>query len=478
MSPLSTAWAPSPEGLRRGGTVVLWTGLLGSIALVLGLAWVAPDVLPLVPVLTVGVAAVAFLLGRPDLHLFTVLLGSAAVLQHKPGVQITEVIYGIYAMFFLATWFAMDLAGRRTLVGSAETKILLLFGLYVTALVPVAFMNGGTPHTVVREVTSLTMLGFLFPIRDVCTRSERGVRSLLTIGVVLSVFVVVRNLVLYQTALGDADRLSEIIGGRIIANDHVMAASALVSLVFLLHARRAWHVVGLAAVFMLSIGGLILTMSRGFWVAFIWGMLFIIATVDRKRKARLVLYGALATLPLIVVGVVFFGSLVSLYFDGLVERLFSVGDSLTKDVSMLGRVYEARGALRRIAENPVLGHGPGVPFTFTSILTRAEATTVFVHNGYVYLWYAFGLLGTGLMLALGGRAIWAGFETYRAEGAPRLLRLTGLASASALFAFTLSAMTSNPFYHKDYLLGLAFLMGLAYGVRAQQVARTPTDEPL
>lgn len=477
MSPLSPAWVPSPEGLRRGGTAALWAGLLVSIACVLGLAWAAPDLLPFALALTAGAGAVAFLLGRPELHLYAVLLGSAAVLQHKPGVQVTEVIYGLYAMFFLATWFARDIAGPRSLLASAETRTLLLFGLYVAALIPVAFVHGGTPHTIVREITSLTMLAFLFPIRDICARSERGVRTLVTIGLVLSLFVVVRNLLMYQAALGDAERLSEIIGGRVVANDHVLAASALASFVFLLHARRAVPLAGTAVVFMLSVGGLLLTMSRGFWLAFIWGLLFIIATVDRQLKARIVLYGALATLPLITIGILFFGSIVSLYFDNLVERLFSVGDSFTKDVSMLGRVYEAEAALGHIAQNPVLGHGAGVPFTFSTILTRTEVTTTFVHNGYVYLWYCFGLVGAALMLTLWGRAIWAGLQTYRARGAPRLLRLAGLASAASLFAFTLSAMTSNPFFHKDYLLGLAYLMGLAYGVRAHQIALAPTDEP-
>jgi O-antigen ligase len=473
VSGLSSEWAPSPEGLRRGGTAVLWMGLLCSIAVVLGLVWAAPDVLPLVLVVTVGVGVVAFLLRRPDLHLYTVLLCSAVVLHHKPGVQLTEVIYGLYAMFFLATWFARDLAGRRSLLASTETKTLLLFGLYVAALIPVAFMQGGTAHTVVREITSLTMLAFLFPIREVCERSERGVRVVVTIGLLLSLFVVVRNMFMYQSALNDAAQLSEMIVGRVIANDHVLAASALASFVFLLHTSRPWAVARTAVVFMLMVGGLLLTMSRGFWLAFIWGMLFIVVTVDRQRKARIVVYGTIAVLLLVAIGVLFFGSFVTLYFENLVDRLFSVGDSLTRDVSMLGRVYEAEAALGHIAENPVVGHGAGVPFTFTTILSRTETTVTFIHNGYVYLWYAFGLVGSGLMLALWGRAIWAGLQAYRADGAPELVRLAGLASAASLFAFTLSAMTSNPFWHKDYLLGLALLMGLAYGTRARAESPPP-----
>ena len=467
MSVLSSAWVPSEKGLRQGGTVLLWAVLCVGVAGVLGVAWMAPDLLPLVPVLAVGVGAVAFLLGRPDLHLYTVLLLSATVLHHEPGVQLTEVVYGIYVIFFLSVWFAQDLAGPRTLLASAETRTLLLFGLYVAAIVPLSFVYGGTPHTVVREVTSLLMLAFLFPIREVCHRSERGVRAIVTVGVLLILFVVVRNVLMYRAALNDARQLSEMITGRVIANDHVLAAASLAAFVFLLHANRLWAVVRTSVMFMLSLGGLLLTMSRGFWLAFIWGLLFIVVTVDRKHKARIALYSVLSILPLLAIGMIFFGHLVKLYLENLTDRLFSVQGSFTTDVSMLGRVYEAKAALGHIKEDPVLGHGPGAPFTFTTILTRTQLTTTFIHNGYVYLWYAFGLVGTGLMLVLWARAIGAGVKTYRTEGASELLRLTGLASAAALFAFTLSAMTSNPFWHKDYLLGLGFLMGIAYGAHAQ-----------
>src|SRR5690606_4999639 len=123
----------------------------------------------------------------------------------------------------------------------------------------------------------------------------------------------------------------------------------------------------------------------------------------------------------------------------------------TQDLSLLSRFAEAQGALARIEQNPILGHGVGVPYAFNDILSHTTITRTFIHIGYLYLWYTFGLLGGGLALFWWGRSLWCGLKTYRVREAPLLLRLGGLAAAATLVAFTLSASTSNPFYHKDYL---------------------------
>jgi O-antigen ligase len=468
MKALSPGWSPTPVVLRRMGATALWAGLLAGLLLLFGLLWKSPQLLPLLPALLALGLVVPYLVRRPFLHLCVTLLASLLVLEHKPEIQVEEVLYGLYCAFFLAVWFFDELVRKRTPVfGPPESRALLYFLLYVTALVPLSLVLGGTPYTIVREFHALIMLLFFFPIRDACVREKNGTRVMLQIGLALSVFVVFRNLVQYQTVLHSADQLIGVIQGRVIANDHVLAASSIFTFVFLLYGRSLRQAAVYLVLFLLCFSGLLLTLGRAFWLAFALAVFFLLLVVDRRAKVRLVVFGSSAALPLLAIGLFFFGNYVSLFLEGLLDRLSSVSGSLTRDISLMGRITEAQGALARIEQNPILGHGVGVPFEYRNILSRTTVSTTFIHNGYLYLWYAFGLVGTALMLYLWVRSFWAGLQTYRSRHAPMVLRLAGLGAAATMVAFTLSANTSNPFWHKDYLLGLAYVMAIAFGVRAR-----------
>lgn len=478
MNLLSPDWTPSPTALYRGGTALLWLGFAGGLLLLFGVMWWSPQLLPYVPLLVVGSVGIVYLVRHPLVHLCLTLLASMLILRHQPGIQIEEVLYGFYCIFFLATWFA-DAILRRGIrpFASRESKTLLIFLLLVVAMLPLSFFLGGTPRTIGRELIALVMLCFFFPIREVCARHPHGVKILLAIAAVISVFAVFRNLLLYQAALNNSDQLIGVIQGRVIANDHVMTAASLFSFVFLLHAVTVRRASIYLVLFLLSFTGLLLTLSRGFWLAFALGTIFLFFVVEPRYRTRILFFGSTAALPLLAVGLFFFGDYVMLFLSGLLDRLVSIKGSLTKDISMLGRIYESRGALARIAENPLLGHGIGVPFSFHSILTRTTVSQTFMHNGYLSLWYRFGLVGTTLVLYWWGRSFWCGLRSFRTTGAPPVLRLAGLGAAAALVAFTLSAMTSNPFYHKDYLFGLAYIMGLACGAHARLTASPPAGIP-
>ncbi len=473
MNALSPSWTPSTAAVHRGGVAVLWAGLAAGLGVLFLLVTRAPELLPLLPIVLLGSMVVPYLVRRPFLHLRVTLLASVLVLEHKPEIQVEEVLYGLYCLFFLSLWFFDELVRKGTpLFKPLESRALLYFVAYVTALVPLSLLLGGTPYTIAREFHALIMLGFFFPIREACIRYPNGTRSMLRIGLALSVFVVFRNLIQYQSVLNNADQLIGVIQGRVIANDHVLAASSIFTFAFLLYSHTLRQAATYLVFFLLCFSGLLLTLGRAFWLSFALAVLFLFIVVGRRHKVRIVVFGSSAALPLLAIGLYFFGDFVTLFLQGLLERLTSVSGSMTRDISLIGRITEAQGALVRIAQNPILGHGVGVPFEYRNIIARVTLSTTFIHNGSLYLWYAFGLPGAALMLFWWWRSFWCGLRTFRHKDAPETLRLAGLAAAATLVAFTLSAQTSNPFWHKDYLLGLSYVMGIACGVYAR-VHATP-----
>lgn len=453
--------------VRWGGLFVLSGGFGLGLLLTVFLLWKAPHLLPVVPILVVGGAAVLYLVRHPFVHLCVVLAGAALILEHEPGIQATEVLYGLYASFFLGLWFFEHLVLRRSNpFDTPDGKAVLGWLVLVVVLLPVSVLYDASARTIFRELSALILLGFYFPIKDACVRYREGVRALALVAAGLALFAVVRNLVTYQTALQSTEYVSQLGSNRVIASVQVLAAASIFSFTFLVYAHRlrdaALHL-GLFAVFF---AGLILTLSRGFWVAFVMGAGVLFLLADRKRRLRLVVLSGTGLATLLLIGVLFFGDLLVLFIGSVVERIASIG-AMSTDLSMLGRYYETEAALARIRANPILGHGVGAPFHFLDVITRTTYVHTFMHNGYVSLWYRFGLLGTGLVLFWWGMGIWNGIRAFRTAWAPPLLRLCALATAATLVAFILSSYTSNPFYHKDYVFTFTYLTGLAAGIWAR-----------
>ena len=468
MNLLSPDWTPSPAALHRGGAALLWGGLGVSLLVLVHLLWNAPDLLPALLVATVAAPLFYALVRHPFAHLCVVLAASALILRHQPGIQIEEVLYGLYCMVYLACWFVAEIGLRReNPFDSPHARTLGAFLLLVVLLLPVSVMYGGTPRLILRELTALSLLGFVFPIKAACARRPSAVRTLVLVGLGLALFVSFRNLLTYQALLNNAERIADMLRGRVDSNVNILSVAALFCAVFLVYTRRLRHAVVFLGLFALFFGGVILSLTRGFWVAFASSLVFLFFVVERSRKVRLVWMGVGGGIALLTLGFLFFGDFVTLFLYGLLERLTTLQDAATKDISLLARIHESRGAIARIVQNPILGHGIGAPFSYADILSRSTVSQTFVHNGYLALWYKFGPLGTGLVFFWWFGSMRRGLRLSRRADLPSYYRLVALGAATALSVFVLSALTSNPFYHKDYLFTLAYLVGLILGVQAR-----------
>jgi hypothetical protein len=124
----------------------------------------------------------------------------------------------------------------------------------------------------------------------------------------------------------------------------------------------------------------------------------------------------------------------------------------------------------------VIGHGMGVEYGFFDIIFDFTRRKAFVHNGYMALWFKFGLWGLGLMVFVWVRSAWRGAQVFRLAHADRLYKMAGLGVSISLAAFMLSSITANPFFLNDttYLFGL--LMGLAGGLYQRALVEQPTLE--
>ena len=135
----------------------------------------------------------------------------------------------------------------------------------------------------------------------------------------------------------------------------------------------------------------------------------------------------------------------------------------TEDISLVNRFIETSAVWESVRLNPILGYGMGVPYRVQDIILDITYLKAFVHNGYVALWYKFGIWGLGMMLFFLGMVVRNAVRAFKTSQETTVIRIACLAVAASFSALFLSAITSNPFYINDTMFIYAVLAGISGG---------------
>lgn len=460
----SSSLSLSPRALWNWGRLILIGGFVLGILLILYLAYNAPFLLFFIPPVVVGGIGVWYLFKHPLLNLCAVLAGFVLVVAHTEGINVLEVLYGLYFVVFIAHWFITRvLLYREHVFSGPEEKALLLFIIGITLTIPLSILYHANMRWVISEWTALLMILFYFPIKEALIRYPKAPLYILLVLFWIGLFVSLRNIYMYQQGLSNAAYAWQIARGREVMNDNLLMVLSVIALVFSVLTRNWRRIVPLIGVFLIILIGLILTQSRGNWLAFLLGAFAMFVATSSTHRKRMIVLGALGLTGVVVIGLVFFGDYVQLVFVGLIDRFASLRTAATTDISLVNRFRETAAAWEHIVQNPILGRGMGVPYTFFDLAHMSTDRDSFIHNGYVSLWYRFGLWGLLLILFVWIRSIWRGLKVYRDQNASLMLRQFGLAATCSLIALTLTTVTSNPLFLKDGIIMFAILFGIAGG---------------
>ncbi|MDA0379325.1 MAG: O-antigen ligase family protein, partial [Bacteroidetes bacterium] len=408
-----TPSGPSDRWLGAWGTFLIRGAFGFALFVLLYLTWAAPEILPFLPIVMLGGAGLVFLFQRPLLNLGVVMCGFATIVGFKAGLQAEEALYGLYYLFFLAYWFfTRSILNGETVCRTREERVLLMFLVFVTLTVPVSFLFEVYPGDLMGEWLSLTMLGFYWPIREAVEKHPKGLRVVIGSVMFVGLFVLARNLLEYRSDLANAEALWQIATSRAIANESLLMVPALFSIVLFLRTKSWWGRAFFLTMVLGLFAGLILTQSRAYWVAFFLGAGVTFLFVPMKDRVRMLTVGILSATGVFALAWFVLGDYLLLVLTGLLDRFLTLETAVTKDISLINRFLEAKGVWKHIQVNPILGHGMGVPYRFFNITYMYSEVKTFVHNGYVALWFKFGIWGLGMMLFLMIRFWMISFGTW------------------------------------------------------------------
>ena len=450
-----------------------------GVAAVLGLCLlsipvlVAFDAPPLAllaaPGLLLGLATGWVLLRHPLANLVVVLALSVFTIGYEKGVQIEEVVYGLYYLGYLAGWFGLRMVVLREPVArNSGERALLIFLVAVFALTPVWFLLGADFGQYQSEAVALANLAFFFPVREAIERDRRAL--LLIVGVVLwiPVFIAVRNLINYRELIAQVVVADVLTGRRVSVNDLVLMVGAVFSTGLASAVRSRVAVAALIGVIALCGAALAVTQSRAMWVMVVFGAVLTFGLGRAVQRRRVVVGGVLVVGLVGLAAIVLLGDELAVIAGAFLERLLTVRTAATSDISFMSRLYEARGALAYVRKNPILGYGLGNNYTYFDIILQNTLTRGFMHNGYVGLVFHFGIWGPPLVITFWVHAIREGLRAHwRGAAADPLAAAAGLSASLVLIAFVASTITANPFYNSDSLLVFGLMGGVACGAYAR-----------
>ncbi len=456
---------PSPPRIYQTGNALIIAGLVLSLGMTFALASTGSvPYISALPAATLGIIAVGFFFMNPLLNLMLVILGFVLISSNEEGFQMIEIAYAVYLYTVLLMWFLQHKISepRKILTKKSDYAIALFLGMLPATLILTILFHGDF-LIAFSELISLSMLLIYFPVKYTVVHYQAGPKLILIMVVIMSVVVAIVNTLEYASDLSNATALWHVSGSRVVVNDCLLMIGSLINLTLLVYARGPVSLLLSASALAFTFAGLIMTQARGFWLAFLLGVLALILLVKTSERIKIITTGAILSVLILGVGYILLGPFLNVIIEGITERFSTIATSFTQDLSLVNRFRETRSVFEKIIMNPLIGYGPGVSYLFYDIVHQSTDTDSFVHNGYIGLWYKYGLWGLGLVLYFWYSTIKLGLRAYRSNTAERWTRLAGLAGAVPLIALTISTLTQNPFFLKNYLFVIAIAAGLAAG---------------
>ncbi len=375
----------------------------------------------------------------------------------EPMLAVSGVVIGVAAI------------RRGTLWDALRDPLLWLMSVFVAISIVSAVVNRTPlPVALMGIVMTVDAIAVYFIARMVPTTERQATRAIT--GVVAVALVAaglgILQVVLHPDLLGFASfagRFGE--GGRItsfLGNPNMLAAVVGFTLPFPLFATRhlmtdraRWLAFGAVVVLCVA---LLLTFSRGAWLAVIIGLVVSLLVLDRRALLTLMAAIALAWLITIVMprNLLVAEADLPLYFPE------SGGPSIIDStMDRLDEVYERRDLRMRfiregipvVLDNPLLGVGPGryggaVSAIVPSPVYEEYDTGLYgfrtVHNFWLHLFGEVGLVG-GVVFLVAILELWARFVRAALAEADPLRRTVLAGTAAAISVVTVNNVTEMIF---------------------------------
>lgn len=366
------------------------------------------------------------------------ILISVTILENSPGIQPIEIPFYLISGIVILYVFIELVTGRFVIETNLDRLFLCLL-LLLPIGVAIGIINGAAPYLAVGETTYFFGVLVYFPLRKHLNKKQFELILTSIIGLIIA-YVLIRNILNYRQLIVQAILSWQAEKARVAANEVILMIGALFCLSSAALTKVRVKQLFFTASFVLFLGGLILTQSRGYWLAFAFGAFLIFYSINRSGKLRILLTFLLLSSSSIIVANIFFSDFLNVILNGLLERFSTIG-STKLDISLQERVLESETVFKMMLNNPIAGYGFGYTYTKKILFYSFFEETSYVHNGYLAIWLKLGLLGLITNLSIWILSIRNSIKLYRTSTVEKT-QIISLTILGSVFGIMVVNMTS------------------------------------
>lgn len=393
------SWWHIPSESLPGPMAAAAIGVMTAVAAAVGL--MLPDILGLpvdrgitvlVPALFLVMAFSCWYSERAWVYL-AIMSHMLFMIDATPdSIGVGEIAFGVIGLGGLAFWFAKELMiHRRRVIETGFDLMLAGFMAVGTVTTLIAcLMHDGDLLQYVKEYGVVLDLLFYFPLRRVTTR-PKDVIVILVLFVIIGMVNGSISLLTYRERLAKAVFQWQLTSSRSNLNEFTSQALFILGATIFAYARKLWLQVVSLGIAAAGLVFLLVSFSRSPIITAVLAIVIMVSLSPLRNGRRVVV--ALVVALGVGTGVAFlvFPQLASNIGQALVERVVTVA-ATGSDRSFNARLVESSTILSNyFAYSPVIGVGFGVFYKFLDPLTNTTITYSFVHNGYVWALFKYGL---------------------------------------------------------------------------------------
>ncbi|MBO6522719.1 MAG: O-antigen ligase family protein [Balneolaceae bacterium] len=422
------------------------------------------------PLFLLGFAAVPFIIFLSTryngAYIILYLLITITFLDDDEGIQLIEMPFFLSSVL-LCLYFGLQLIKGSLQLKNVLDKAYLLFILLLGFSLVFGIMNGANIYKSLGEFTLFFGWFLYFPLRKYLDNGKFRTILFWTLGIIVA-YVLIRNILNYRAILIQAVLPWQAEKARVAANELILLIGAVFSMSYAAIVTSRFKQIISTLLFLALVGGLVMTQSRGYWIAFAFSALSIFVVINKSGKLRILYTFIFISSVSLLFASLFFSDLLDLVITGIVNRFQSIGSGKL-DISLLERVLESQKVLQKIILNPVMGYGLGVEFTKKILFYDYFIPTSYVHLGYLATWYKFGIFGLLLNLYIWIYTLIKSAQLYKITKNPiyKTLLLTIVGSMAGIVLVNITSPQILTFEGNLFIAVFGAFISYLYGAKSE-----------